>query len=115
LKDLRAQGVDLGRLCALALTEGKLDEALTRGQAALRIFQKLAEPAMEAAAWHQLGRVYYELQQPDQAERHYLEAARISEQRGHLAAAAHTWNQLAIVAEAAGNLEAAEEWCRKAL
>ncbi len=115
LKDLRGQGVDLGRLAALALTEGKLEEALTRGQAALRLFQQLHEPEMEAAAWHQLGRVYHELQQTNQAERHYLEAARINEKRGHLTAAAHTWNQLAVLAEGAGKPEAAEEWYRKAL
>ena len=59
LKDLRGQGVELGRLGALALAEGKLEEALTRQQAALRLFQQLHEPEMEAAAWHQLGRVYH--------------------------------------------------------
>ena len=115
LKDLRGQGVDLGRLGALALTEGKLEEALTRQQAALRLFQQLHEPEMEAAAWHQLGRVYHEQRQWDEAERHYREAARISEERGHLTAAAQTWNQLAVLAQEAGKPETAEEWYRKAL
>ena len=70
---------------------------------------------MEAAAWHQLGRAYHEQRQSDEAERHYREAARISEERGHLAAAAQTWNQLAVLAEEAGKPEDAEGWYRKAL
>ncbi|MSO82941.1 MAG: SagB/ThcOx family dehydrogenase [Acidobacteria bacterium] len=95
LNDLRAQGVDLGRLGALALTEGKLEEALTRHQTARRLFQQLHEPAMEAAAWQQLGRAYHAQNRWAEAEQHYREAARISEERGHMAAAAHTWNNLA--------------------
>jgi SagB-type dehydrogenase family enzyme len=95
LQDFRAQGVDLGQLGALALTEGRLDEALTCQQTARRLFQQLHEPDMEAAAWHQLGRIYHQQRVWDEAERHYREAARISAERGHLAAAAETWNQLA--------------------
>ena len=102
LNDLRGQGVELGRLGALALTEGKLEEALARQQPARRLFQQLHEPDMEAAAWHQLGRVYHERRQWDEAERHYREAARISEERGRLAAASQTWNQLAVLAQEAG-------------
>jgi SagB-type dehydrogenase family enzyme len=97
LNDLRGQGVDQGRLGALALTEGNLEEALTRQQAVLRLFQQLHEPAMEAAAWHQLGRVYHEQRQWDEAERHYREAARINEDHGHMAAAAHTYGILADI------------------
>jgi SagB-type dehydrogenase family enzyme len=115
LNDLRGQGVDLGRLGALALTEGKLEEALTRQQAGLRIFQQLHEPEMEAAAWHQLGKVYHEQRRSDEAERHYREAARISEERGHLAAAAQTWNQLAALAQESGGPETIEAWSRKLL
>jgi SagB-type dehydrogenase family enzyme len=115
LNDLRSQGVDLGRLGALALAEGKLDEALRRHQAARRLFQQLHEPEMEAAACHQLGRVYHEQRQSDEAERYYREAARISEERGHLAAAAQTWNQLGVLAQETGKPETAEGWYRKAL
>jgi SagB-type dehydrogenase family enzyme len=115
LNDLRGQGVDLSRLGALALTEGKLDEALARQQRALHLFQQLHEPDMEAAASHQLGRVYRARQQWDEAESHYREAARISEERGHLAAAAQTWNQLDLLAREAGKPETMEEWNRKAL
>ena len=105
LNDLRGQGVDLGRLGALALAEGNLEEARTRQQAALRLLQQLHEPEMEAAAWHQLGRIHHQQRQWDEAERHYREAARISEERGHLAAAAQTWNQLVVLAHDAGKPE----------
>ena len=108
LNDLRGQGVDLGRLGALALAEGNLEEARTRQQAALRLFQQLHEPEMEAAAWHQLGRIHHQQRQWDEAERHYREAARISEERGHLAAAAQTWNQLVVLAHEAGKPEVAD-------
>jgi tetratricopeptide (TPR) repeat protein len=115
LNDLRGQGVDLGRLGALAFKEGKLDEALTRQQAVLRLFQQLHEPEMEAAAWHQLGKIYHEQQQWDEAERHYREAARINEERGQLTAAAHTWNQLVVLGHQAGKPETIEAWSRQAL
>lgn len=97
LNDLRSQGVDLARLGALALTEGNLEEALTRYLAARRLFQGLSEREMEAAACHQIGRIYHKQHQPDQAERHYREAARISEDRGRMDQAAQTWNDLAVL------------------
>ena len=50
---------------------------------------------MEAAAWHQLGKVHHRLQQSEEAERHYREAARMCQEQGHHAAAAQTWNDLA--------------------
>ena len=87
--------VDLARLGALALAEGRLDEALTRHQAAQRLFQQLHEPQMEAATWHQLAKVHRRLQHPGEAERHYREAARMCQEQGHHAAAAQTWNDLA--------------------
>ena len=43
------------------------------------------------------------------------EAARIEEERGNLAGAAQTWNQLAMVSQKAGKPEAAESWFRKAI
>ena len=117
LGDLRNQGVTLGQLGTLAMREGKLDEAQARYRAALALFQQLREPAMEAVAWHQLGMVYQKAQQWDEAERHYREAARIKEENGLIArpTALDTWNQLAIVSEAAGKPEAAEGWYRKAI
>ncbi|HSB61101.1 MAG TPA: tetratricopeptide repeat protein, partial [Vicinamibacteria bacterium] len=49
-KDLWGHGVGLGRLGTLETAEGRLEEARMRGQAALEIFQRLREPALEAAA-----------------------------------------------------------------
>jgi SagB-type dehydrogenase family enzyme len=116
LKDLRAQGIELARLGALALTEGRLDEALTRQLAARRLFQQLHESDMEAAAWHQLGKVYRQQRQWDEAERHYREASRISAERGHLAAAAETWNQLAdLLQSQPGRLADARQLAEEAL
>ena len=56
---------------------------------------------MEAAAWHQLGVVFHEQQQWQEAERHYLEAARIREQHGDLIAAQQSWDQLALLNQSA--------------
>lgn len=94
LKDRRGQGVELGRLGALAAAEGDGKEALTRFDAARRLFHEIGEPDMEAASWHQCARLYHAQGQWDEAERHYREAARINEQRGRLPAAAQTWSQL---------------------
>jgi len=88
LKDLWGQGVGLGQLGALAMAEGRLEEARARSQAALGLLQQLHEPAMEAAASHQLGRVFQAGQQWDEAERHDREAAHIREGRGDQAGAA---------------------------
>jgi SagB-type dehydrogenase family enzyme len=107
--------VELARLGALALTEGKLEEALVRHRAALQLFQTLREPEMEAAAWHQLGKVHRQQRQWDAAERHYREAARLTEECGHLTASVQTLNQLAECAQEAGRPESAEAWYRRAL
>jgi len=118
LGDLRAQGVSLGQLGTLAMREGKLNEALDRHRAALALFQQLQEPAVEAGAWHNLGIVFEEARQWDEAERHYRESARIREQQGLLGGtnrAAATWGSLAIVSEHAGRPEAAEMWYRKTI
>ncbi|GDY21876.1 hypothetical protein LBMAG56_32230 [Verrucomicrobiota bacterium] len=97
------------------MQEGDLKEAAERHRTALELFQRLREPAMEAVAWHQLGMVFEEARQWDEAERHYRESARIEEERGNLAGAAQTWNQLANVNILAGKPDAAERWYRKAI
>jgi SagB-type dehydrogenase family enzyme len=90
LQDLRAQGVDLSQLGTLALAEGNTEEALERCRAALTLLRQIHEPAVEAAAWHQLGAIFHAQQQWQEAERHYLQAARIRERHGHPAAAPST-------------------------
>jgi SagB-type dehydrogenase family enzyme len=82
LRDLRAQGVQLSRLGALALEEGDQDEALERCSAALGLLRRIHEPLAEAAAWQQLGAVFQERQQWQEAERHTREAERIRQQHG---------------------------------
>lgn len=83
LGNLRGQGVDLGHLGALALSQGELEEARTHYQQALPLFQQIQEAAIEAHVWYQLGKVFLELQQPIEAERHYREAARLCEATGN--------------------------------
>ncbi len=115
LNDLRGQGVTLGQLGTLTMSEGELEEAAERFRAGLALFHQLREPAMEAVAWHQLGTVYQLARQWDEAERHYRESARIEEERGNLKGAAQTWHQLAVVSKNAGKLDAAEMWYRKGI
>ena len=113
--DLRGEGVVLGQLGTLAMQEGNLAEAVKRHHQALKLFQRLNEPAMEAVAQHQLGLAFQEAKQWEQAEHHYRESASLEEKRGNLAGAAQTWNQLANVCQHAEKPEAAETWYRKAI
>jgi SagB-type dehydrogenase family enzyme len=113
--DPRGQGIDLSHLGSLALTAGDLEAALTCQQKALQLFQRLHERDLEAAAWHQLGRVHQERREWDEAERHYEQAARITEERGRWAETAQTWNQLALLAQETGKPEKAEERYRKTI
>ncbi len=82
-KDLRAQGVELGRLGALALAQGNQSEAASLYRAALALCQQLHDPASEAVAWHQLARVFQHSGEWTEAERHYREAVRIDRQIGN--------------------------------
>lgn len=115
LNDLRSQGATLGQLGSLAWREGDLQAAAKRHRAALTLFQRLREPAMEAVAWHQLGMVFWKTQQWDEADTHFRESARIEEERGNLAGAAQSWNALAVISEGAGKPAAAELWYEKAI
>jgi tetratricopeptide (TPR) repeat protein len=69
---------------------------------------------MEAVSWHQLGIVFHQAGQWDEAERCYRESARIAEWQGNLVRAAETWYNLARVNESSGRFQAAEDWYRKA-
>ncbi len=50
------------------MLEGNLKEATDRYRAALALFQQLGEPATEATVWHQLGMVFEETGEWDEAE-----------------------------------------------
>jgi SagB-type dehydrogenase family enzyme len=112
LQDVRAQGVSLSQLGTLSLAAGNTAEALDRCRDALALLRLIREPEVEAAAWHQLGAVFHELQQWQQAERHYREAARIREQYGHLRAAQQSWNQLSLLDCQRRGTETAEAYGR---
>jgi SagB-type dehydrogenase family enzyme len=70
---------------------------------------------MEAIVLHQLGRVYQEQRQWDDAARHYAEAARVSEAHGNADGAVHIRNDLAAVQQEAGSTESTQDWHRKAI
>ncbi|MDZ7959330.1 MAG: tetratricopeptide repeat protein [Aulosira sp. DedQUE10] len=115
LDDLRGAAVAKGQLGSLALLQDNLPEAEKLYREALATFQQLNEPAMEAAIWHNLGRVYEKGKQWDAAEHACREAARIQESQGNLGGAATTWNELAMVNHYTGKLEDAEAWYCKAI
>jgi SagB-type dehydrogenase family enzyme len=81
-KNLKSQAIELGRLGVLALTEGKIEEAILRHEAALARCEQLGEPEAQARAWTQLARVFQQSGAWDEAERHYREAIRIDRERG---------------------------------
>ncbi|HET7436911.1 MAG TPA: CHAT domain-containing protein [Thermoanaerobaculia bacterium] len=116
--DLSHQGpplLQLGTLALRARAEGWDAEAVQRYQAAITIFERLRQPDSVATATHQLGRVFEETAQWDEAERCFRRAATIREELGNRHAAASTWNQLALVNMNAHRPTVAEDWFRKAI
>ncbi|CAK8713124.1 hypothetical protein GKODMF_04710 [Candidatus Electrothrix gigas] len=102
----------------LALIQGELTEAAERYQESLAIFRSLNEPGYEAVFLHQLGMVYQEEEQWEEAEQVYREAARLKEELGLLEGdngADASWQQLAQVCNVTGRVREAEQWYRKAL
>jgi SagB-type dehydrogenase family enzyme len=97
LQDVRAQAVSWSQLGALSLAVGNIAEALDHSRKALSLFRLIREPEAEAATCYQLGTIYRELRQGEQAERHYREAARIREQCGALLGAEQSWSPLAVL------------------
>ena len=95
LRDPRSQGVDQGRLGALALAQGDIREALERYQASLASVSELGEPAVEAVAWHELGRVHLRLGDRAEAARHYREAVECERRNGPSLRLARHWLVLA--------------------
>ncbi|MBD2341162.1 CHAT domain-containing protein [Calothrix sp. FACHB-156] len=115
LENLSGAAVSNTQLGTLAMLQGNLSDAEQRFLEALTTFQQLNEPALEATAWHQLGRVYEEGKQWDAAEDAYRTSAQIKESLGNLADAASTWQQLGNLNLFVGKLGEAEAWVRKAL
>jgi tetratricopeptide (TPR) repeat protein len=113
LGDTRQEAVVQIQLGTLAMVQGDLQEAEQRYQSTLTLFAVLNEP--NATVWHQLGVVYQQAKAWQAAEHAYREAAKIKEALGDTLGAAGTWANLAIVTEAQGNTDAAEQWFRKAI
>ena len=82
----------LGQLGNLAERRGDLAQASQRLVEALKTFQTLGEPHMEAVAWHQLGMVAEGSRDWEQAEHYYREAVRIREQIHDLPMPKLRWN-----------------------
>ena len=119
LKDLRGQGVTLCQLGTLAMRErrkGWVRKKLWRlSRRRLHWISNLANRVSQAvdlaSAWHGL-------QGSAAVGRSRAALPRVGAyqgNRGDLAGAARTWNQLAIVSEGAGKSDAAEMWYRKAI
>lgn len=107
--------LNLGTLALRARPEGWDTEAIQRYEAAITIFERLRQPDSVANASHQLGRVFEETAQWDEAEKRFRRAATIREELGDRHAAASTWNHIALVNLYANRLAVAEEWFRKAI
>ena len=107
LKDLRAQAAALSNLAAVALQEERPEEAIARGQAALRLFRILHDRTSETLALQHLGLACEVTQRWNQAERHYHDAARICAERGDETGAVVSRTRLAAIAETAGAPELA--------
>ena len=115
LGDRRQVAVVLGQLAALALDEGRVDEAVGRYREALETFVELGEPRSQAAVWHQLGAAYQAGSRLEEAERAYRKSARIEEEYGNRLGAVQSWGALAAVINLAGRPDEAEEWYTKAI
>ncbi len=111
----RNQGVALGQLGTLAMTQGDLNEARKRHGEAQMLFHRMGENQHEALAWANLGNVAIEAKDWDEAEKYYKQAYALFESVGDLGYAARVCNQMYIVSNSAGRLEEAERWCMRAI
>ena len=81
-QDVRAQVVNLGQLGALEMDQGRLDLALRRYRAALRLLWPLHERGLEAPVRSQIARIHHHLGQPEEADRHYRTAIELDRNTG---------------------------------
>jgi SagB-type dehydrogenase family enzyme len=95
LGDLRGQGVELGRLAALAAAHDDPEEARTRYENARRLFQQARAPAMEAVASYHLARLCHAQQQWQDGERYYRDALDVCRRVGNAGLLVRCLNGLA--------------------
>lgn len=108
LLDCRGQALAQGRLGTFALLEGKRDEALICLRSALSLAQKFSATSLEAIAWYQIGRILREQHEWEDAEHHYLEAARLLEAGNDQRGVAQLRNELAVLRAQAGSSHAGQ-------
>lgn len=113
--DARALAIDLDHLGALALREGKPSEGRAYLTEALKAFEAMGQPGAQAVARHHLGLAAEQLREWDEAEEHYVTAARMLTDLNDYESAARLYAQAAGACEKADRMEAAEAWYRKTL
>jgi len=108
----------LGSEAIEAFPRNALDEAEAAYTAILQYLVESgrtdAEPKI-ATAYHELGMIYQERGQYDEAEAWYRKALEIRERRGLERDAASDYHQLGNICLLRGQYDAAEEWYRKAV
>ena len=113
LGDLRGQALAHGQLGTWALSEGRLEEALTQQLSSLAFSEKIQDPGLIAAAKQQLGFVFHQQQKWDEAMSCYEQACEVLEAAGNRTGSAQLWGQLALLCQQACRVEEAETWLRK--
>ena len=92
--DKRDVAVGKGQLGAILLDQRRYPEALAAYAEARERFTQLDEPGSVAAIWHQTGRVYQEVGQPEAAEDAYRKSLAIVVRLGDVAGQARTLTEL---------------------
>ena len=69
----------------------------------------------ESSAYHQLGRIAEEVQEPTTARNWYLKSLAIAEEHGNTQGAAGSYHQLGLLAEAQWDFATARDWFSKSL
>jgi len=95
--DLRRVAVRKGQLGTIRLMQKDYAEALKAYQEARGTFSRLNEPGSVAGAWHLIGVVHQEADQPEAAEEAYNQSLAIQVRLGNQAGQACTLGQLGIL------------------
>jgi tetratricopeptide (TPR) repeat protein len=88
--DLRGVAVRKGQLGTVRLQQQRYAEALVPYQQARDTFSRLNEPGSVAIAWHQIGNVHKQADQPEAAEEAYNQSLAIEVRLGNQAGQAST-------------------------
>jgi tetratricopeptide (TPR) repeat protein len=95
--DNRGVAVSKGQLGTVHLKQRRYPEALAAHAEARELFTALNELGSVAVSWHQTGRVYQEVGQPDAAEDAYRQSLAIRVRLGDVAGQAGTLGQLGML------------------